>query len=239
MSDQQDTIEQEEGDVVHDEATWKETEGVLHPSPDADNDFNPFSEYHDAVQFGPLQQVQGPDGVFSTHVPEEQTRRDIPPLSKETLICMGDFSEFVIRDPKGRIRIRVKVEDVIKAPNGSYFIPKSLAENEKYLAEQLDLVADEDWYEDAPLEPLRPPCKHYIRQAVQFEHNPEHKSVARLCAARRTTEGTMASVRDMAIWACDMRVPRDLESEKKHLDVFDEMKEAQGRENAAFSMFKK
>jgi hypothetical protein len=36
-----------------------------------------------------------------------------------------------------------------------------------------------------------------------------------------------------------MRVPRDLASEKKHLDTFDEMKIKQGQEDTWHSMFKK
>lgn len=86
---------------------------------------------------------------------------------------------------------------------------------------------DSDYVE---VQPIRPRCKHYVRQSAQFQYNARNRVQHRLCAARRTTEGTFMSVRDSGMWACDMREPRDLRTEKKILDKFDRDKIQQGKE---------
>jgi hypothetical protein len=90
-----------------------------------------------------------------------------------------------------------------------------------------------EWIE---VEPIRPPCRHYIRQKSHADFDPQFKAIFRLCAARRTTEGAFMSVRDRGIWACDMREPRDLETEKQ-LDEFDEQKMREGTQREYVPMF--
>jgi hypothetical protein len=202
------------------------------PSEDAEEDFHPFDEVGENCIFGPIKQVYGADGLKGLHVPAEQTRTDIPHFNAETLICIGVFDKFVIRDEFGEITHEFPPDIVQRGNDGKYFIPwKALTQTQ-----QASLWGAKTF---VIVEPIRPPCKHYVRQMSQFEHNPENQVMTRLCSARRTTEGTFATVRDVAIWACDMRVPRDLASEKKHLDTFDEMKIKQGQDDTWHSMFKK
>jgi hypothetical protein len=47
------------------------------------------------------------------------------------------------------------------------------------------------------------------------------------------------TVRDSAMWACSMRVPRDLKTEEEFLEKFDNEKVEQGKRRQHFSIFKK
>jgi hypothetical protein len=76
-----------------------------------------------------------------------------------------------------------------------------------------------------------------VRQVAMFEHNSEAKVHLRLCAARRTTEGTFMTLRDSAMWACSMREPRDLSTEINLLEKFDADKIEQGANREHFSIF--
>jgi hypothetical protein len=86
------------------------------------------------------------------------------------------------------------------------------------------------------VEPIRPPCRHYIRQKSQFSLNPKHKEYYRLCALRRTTEGAMMSVQNWGMWACDGRDPRDPETEQQ-ITAFDNQKAEEGRQRKHLPMF--
>jgi hypothetical protein len=69
-----------------------------------------------------------------------------------------------------------------------------------------------------------------------FHLNAEHRMFPRLCSARRTTEGTFMTVRDSGMWACTMREPRDIASEKTLAD-FDVFKVEQGKNRQYLPMF--
>lgn len=195
-------------------------------SQEAEQEFRPFDEVHDNFQEERIMMVEQADGMPSPGTGD--TESTIPVLSPETLICMGDFSKFVMRDILGRICAEWKRSDVGRHPNGGWYAAKK------------DAIVLEG--HEAPrgeyiqVQPLRPPCQHYGRQLFDFEENPEHQVVYRLCSARRTTEGTFMSVRDIGVYACDLRKPRDVESER-HLDDFDKKKVEEGRERDHTQMF--
>lgn len=237
---------------------------------EVDDEFSPFDEVADGFANEPLQKVIGPDGLPTPVDPGQ--RSDIPPLSLKSLVCMGDFSKFVLRGAFAEVIAVFSPEEVERAPCGSwrakraFVLDKAALEVKRmraYLQERKDepqvaellaqtdedmffhalehwavargtrYVVNRDWIE---VEPIRPPCRHYVRQISQFEYNPENDVVIRLCSARRTTEGAFMSVRDRKIAACDMRAPRDLESEKI-IDDFDARKIKQGMEREYFSIF--
>lgn len=238
---------------------------------DAPEEFSPFDELHE--DFKPIaRKAFLADGLPSV-VAEEEGEADAPPLSPGTLICMGVFDEFVLRDEQRKIVLRFPKESVEQHPDGAWRIPfatavelfqKSLSAEEQDRTRAWAREPDEptpepdreifsralvrrlpggslsgtfagDWLN---VKPIRPPCRHYVRMRSQFELNAKHDVVYRLCAARRTTEGTFMTVRDRKVTACDMREPRDLESEGKFLDAFDAMKIQQGRERTMLPMFK-
>lgn len=237
---------------------------------EADDDFSPFDEVAEGFANEPLQKVIGPDGLPTPVDPGQ--RSDIPPLSLKTLVCMGDFSKFVIRGGFGEVIAEFALDEVERSPNGSWRAKRELVLDRasleiKRIKAFLEKHKNEDgvqhllnisdqalfthalgqWSESngaaarmsygwIEVEPIRPPCRHYVRQITQFEYNPENDVVIRLCSARRTTEGAFMSVRDRKIAACDMREPRDLESEKI-IDDFDTRKIKEGAEREYFPIF--
>lgn len=203
---------------VSNEATSEDTQ--LNASAETQDisgdEFSPFDEVADEFKPSSIKKITGPDGLPTN---SHQTKdSDIPPLSPETLVCMEDMSKFVVRDEYGTIKTEYENVDVLRKPNGGYFLKE---------------------HPDTVVEPIRPRCAHYIRQMAMFDHNPDGKVHLRLCAARRTTEGTFMTVRDSAMWACSMRSPRDLITEEKFLDAFDTTKIEQGKNRENFSIFKK
>jgi hypothetical protein len=187
-------------------------------------DFSPFEELAD--EFSPSQIITttGPDGLPMLSAPEAGAS-DIPVFSCETLVCIGDYSQF--HDSEGRVYDKALVKRNRTAslevfPEGEYQTPYVVANVAHHL----------------PVIPKRLPCVHYVRQMVQFEHNPEVKMISRLCSARRDRQGAFMSVRDRAVWACDMRNPPDPESTKL-LDDFDNKKLKEGRERTFDSIFGK
>lgn len=207
---------------------------------EAEDEFHPFDEVFEDYNPSQTTQVMAEDGLPTQSV--EQADSNIPPLSPETLICMGDFSAFVKTDNVGRVVRTFSPEEVAQYPNGIYYYEKPATELEAEEAEQKSRPPGKSSsisYRIVGLLPVRPPCKHYVRQLGQAGDNPEMKQTYRLCSARRTTEGAFMSVRDMGLWACTMREPRDINSEKRHLDLFDERKMLEGKNREVSSIFKK
>ena len=207
-------------------------------SAEAEDSFSPFDEVQDSVELGPLPVVIAADGM-PTIGPIDPDY--VPALSKETLVCMGDTSKFVVRDQFGYIKAEFGPERVERAPSGDYLV--LLGEPQDYdivewLRKQEVYIRNPDGKITAKIqvEPLRPQCRHYVRKQMPMEEAHDCRKVYRLCAARRTTEGTFMSVGETAVWACSMREPRDMVSEKI-LDDFDAQKVKEGAARTYHSIF--
>lgn len=189
-----------------------EEDTIIPAAEDSDSyeEFNPFEEMSSEYKPSEIRKVIGEDGL-PTQVTSDN-KSDIPPLSCETLVCMGDYSKFVSGTDE------FDPADVKMMPDGSY--------RAKHL------------HGTIPVYPIRRPCDHYVRQIVQLEHNPEHRLHLRLCSARRTTEGAFMSIRDTAVWACSMRRPRDIKTEQM-MDDFDKKKAEEGERRVSRSIFSK
>lgn len=190
-------------------------EDAYAPSPALSTDedeFSPFDDLGDEYAGEPIQKVLAEDGLPTIAAPEAHS--DIPPLSPETLICMGDYSEFMGTLGDGPHALK----DV-----------EAVADPERGLIWRVRLTGFE-------VEPKRRPCIHYVRQLGQLDRAPEHKQLVRLCSARRTTEGAMMSVGDRGIWECDMRTPYVYVGK---LDQIDQEKMKAGREPARPLVFQK
>lgn len=175
-----------------------------------EEEFSPFDELGDEYAGEPIQKVLGEDGLPTIAAPGPT--RDIPPLSPETLICMGDYSEF--RSAEGEVFSFAEVErEPYAGPDDSGHHPSGW----RWVKRGTHLR----------VEPKRRPCKHYIRQLTQLERNPEHRQLIRLCSGRRTTEGAMMSVGERGLWECDMRVPLAVVG---LMDQMDEEKMRAGRD---------
>jgi hypothetical protein len=80
-----------------------------------------------------------------------------------------------------------------------------------------------------PVRPIRERCRHYKRQCMGNDDQPDptaflHYIRFRNCTVRRSIGGAFLSLRDEAIYACDYRDPPDPVSVEKHLDGPDRRK---------------
>jgi len=195
-------------------------------SAEAEDEFHPFDEVYDAYQPGPAKRTIGADGLAETL--DTTSESDIPALSTESLVCMGDYSKFVVRDSWGRILAEFEPSEVQRMPNGRWTVDGALLkERSQGKMSVLGLQS---------VVPIRPQCRHYVRQKGTFHLNAAHKKYYRLCAARRTTEGTFMTLSDSGMYACDMREPYDVTSAQL-IEDFDQLKIAQGAKREHLPIF--
>jgi hypothetical protein len=215
---------------------------------DGEEAWDPFEQEEAGVTLD-SRKVTAEDGMPSEHAPVQET--DIPPLRRDTLICMADTTDFVWRDEWGDIIVHFGSEGVELSPNGDYRMRRE--DVERILHEhELELeVRDRVWVTRPGgarahpgicngwlrVDPIRPACRHYLRQCTQFSENAARKFTYRLCALRRTTEGAMMAIWDRGVWACDWRDPRHLESEAVWLDRFDEKLMSEGQRRKMLNLF--
>jgi hypothetical protein len=229
-----------------------EEQCAVDPVEEADEQWDPFEQLQEGVALD-SRKVVAEDGMPSEYAPPTQS--DVPPLSPETLVCMPRLERFVLRGDWGEIVAEFDPAVVERAPDGSW--RARLADSERAVGQLLRWASGQglviyaqagpalreaclrchiartqqpprlsaDWVE---VEPIRPACRHYLRQCTQLTYNPAEKANYRLCALRRTTEGAMMSVTDRAMWACDQRDPPEVASERRWLDDFDALKVHQG-----------
>lgn len=232
---------------------------VVKAEAEGDEDWSPFDEIQDDFNPGPVTKVTAVDGLPTYAPPQAST--DIPALSPETLTCMGDFSKFVLRGIFGDIVAEFDPADVECSPSGRWRVSKQSVlaklqmemqrvrqyaddhgldapdDDEQLLVQLLASAHSEIAVNNAWVEvfPVRRPCKHYARQLTQFELNAEAKVMLRVCAARRTTEGAFMSLRDRAMWACELREPPAESSVL--LDDFDAAKMREGARRECVPIF--
>jgi len=176
------------------------------------------SEVYEAFPQRPLDYGVSPeDGMPRPAIQHAVQMAYAPPLSPETLVCMGDYSMFVVRDEWGRVLESWSPEQVDRAANGRW----------RATATRFRLLT-----RDVEVEPVRPQCKHYARQMIDFQDDPDAKFVARLCTARRNSEEGFLSVRDSQVYACELREPKH-QASAEQLDAFDAEKVRLGRERTA------
>lgn len=191
---------------------------------EAAEDFRPFDDLLDRYDPSPIPKTTAADGLPSYTTMGDNSDAHVPALSCASLVCMEDTSSFVRRDSYGRIQESYDPDQVERRPNGLYY---------------LKVLSDFDRAAGRPsskVEPVRPRCRHYVRQLVPFDGVATSRMHLRMCSGRRSTEGAFMSVGESAVWACSMREPRDLESEKL-LESFDEQRIREGATRVAESIF--
>lgn len=159
-----------------------------------------------------------------------------PPLTEDTLVCMGDRRSFVIRNQWGDVLQSFTPAVVLRFPNGDYYVLEDHAEESvKASAGEQGLRgllpspgAQEVFLAYLIVEPVRPPCAHYIRMQTDLAADRDARYIMRACAVQRDESGEYYSVRDSLISACTLRSPRHYESEQL-LDAFDADKIAQAK----------
>lgn len=239
-------------------------EVVVEAEEEGDEDWSPFDEIQDDFKPRPIVKITAADGLPTNFAPVVES--DIPVLSPETLVCMGVYTSFVLRGQFGDVLASFQREEVERSPYGHWRVPLALACERLKLAmgrlrefvtkhcesnhggecvpqddtvfmrgmlQSLGYNVNPTWVE---VEPLRRPCHHYARQLTQFELNAQAKVMLRVCAARRTTEGAFMSLRDRAMWGCDLRQP-PLADSSQELDRFDDEKMQLGHTRELLPIF--
>jgi hypothetical protein len=142
-----------------------------------------------------------------------------PALDPETLVCMEDTSQYVARDAGGRIVATFAQAEVSDGPKGGKAVARAtllsrLEQPTSALRFALGYLLDSDKSMVA-VEPIRPKCRYYARQIIDFPGEAGHIMVRRFCRANRTDEGEYESVREALVYACELRDPLDVLTEKK------------------------
>lgn len=123
------------------------------------------------------------------------------PLAVDTLVCMADTRQFVLRGERGEIKRTFEPSEVERAPDGLYYAPAGW------------------WGRRRVVEPMRPQCSHYARQLIDHPGDPDHKQIVRLCTARRVDYGDFLSLTDDRMHACELREPRYVTADKTLDDI--------------------
>ena len=161
-----------------------------------------------------------------------------PTLDPETLLCMEDSSSYVLRDAGGNVMARFAPDEVDRT--GS--VPTvSRISALSHLAPRYPVPRFRDTRRlrlavgallDGPtvrVEPVRPQCRHYARQIIDFPGEAGHIMMRRFCRANRTDDGEYESVREALVFACELRDPRDSSSEDQ-IHKFDDDRVRAGRQ---------
>ncbi len=160
-----------------------------------------------------------------------------PPLAVDTLVCMEDKRSFVIRNSDWSVCVSFEPKDVLRLPNGEYFVERGVYQTASggYEASGADMI----WTDDrnvVRVEPIRPACQYYARLQTDISADRSRRYLSRSCMAQRSETGEYYSVGDAAIYACSLRSPRHLESEQI-LDDFDALKVQQANEKIQAGLF--
>lgn len=199
----------------------------------ADSDLHDHAEAR--LQIG----IDPKDGL--PHVANSSWERHLSPaLDPETLLCMEDASQYVLRDAGGGVVATFAPAEVQDGPHRTKVVHRAtaLARLERRTARSTLRLAVESITGGSlvAVEPIRPKCRHYARQIIDFPGEAGHFFIRRFCRANRTDEGEYESVREALVFACELRDPPDVPSEKK-IHEFDAERVRLGRIRKAQSNY--
>jgi len=229
MSDESDSPERAGSEATSAEAT-------VPLQPEGETEFAPFDEMLDVFgEPSPGQFVRGADG--GPEQIDETTESDIAPLNEDTLVCMADRRQYMLGDAVVPSGMEIKT---VWSRYSTYTLREEYARLTDLEAAfgplgdggERRTIDNAKW---VLVRPVRPQCEHYVRQILAFQYNARHSIVSRLCAARRTTEGTFMGLSDERIEACTMRSPPDPRSHEL-IEEFDRNKIQQGRDRVHLKM---
>lgn len=142
-----------------------------------------------------------------------------PPLAVETMVCMEDATQYVIRDGWGNVLLSVAPDRVrpYQDPDGGdgrmhYLAELNPEEIGQAQSPKIFMGGDGFWYR---VQPVREQCSFYKRVMLDFEGQDDAKHVERSCTAQRTEGGEYVSLADTRVYACEHRAPRDFVSEQR------------------------
>jgi hypothetical protein len=191
---------------------------------------NEFFQHREAeVAYGTNPEDQLPSPI----VPESPSVTQASAHHPENLVCMADKRWFVIREDNGNEWARFKPAEVTRTAAGTYTVPAKLARTRHsaslgalkrfffwlgFFIEKIFLMGDGTVL---AVQPIRQACSHYCRQKTDLNASKDVRVLARVCMAQHSETGEYISLMDSAVYACELRTPRDRESEKQ-LDEWDD-----------------
>jgi hypothetical protein len=192
----------------------------------------PDDEIYQGFAPGPMVWGRGADGLPSPRVPLHLPIA--PPLDPATMVCLADTTEWVIRDPRwGNVVASFDERVVKRAESGERYVDLVDALGAGVPMLLVHRLVD---YRTLRVgcEPKRPQCRHLAQQMTDFQDNTDAQMVMRMCTARRDDESFFMSLRDTQVHACELRTPRDPESERR-IELFNATKIELGRQRRAES----
>lgn len=169
----------------------------------------------------------GYDGVDGLPRQVSETSTDqslVLPLHPDTFICMADYTAFFLRDESAGLNEEFAPDQVQRIGN-EFWISYDAAV-ERVGAERAHLVRVHMRTGKVLVEPKRRPCRHYVRQLVDYEGR-RKSFVSRMCTALRDESGEYQSLRDTGVYACELRDPPE-DAGTRELDEFDARKISEG-----------
>jgi hypothetical protein len=134
----------------------------------------------------------GRDPTDGLPTPTLQRHTFAPPLALDTLVCLPDESSFVRRERSwGTVLKMFSPDEVEQMPNGRW-------------RHKVDLLE---------VEPVRPRCRHFVRQFMDITDDDKGGMLERCCTARRDSGGEFLSLMNAQMAACELREPRDMATE--------------------------
>lgn len=145
------------------------------------------------------------DGLPRPFASTSMEDAEAPAMSPESFVCMADTRMFVVRDRWGKVVGRLRADEVERAPDGSYRVPLVRALEVGVPIVVLLQRRRGLWCE---VEPIRPQCKHYVRQLRPWPGMDGVRQCIRYCSALQDEHGELVSINDESLYACELRSPQ-------------------------------
>lgn len=222
-------------EVTAPECSFDANEGQL-DGPDA-SEFRFSDELDDAMVIAVEPIVKSPIDGLPVPADASPEVRPAPPFTHHTMVCVEDEREFVevfFGDEPGLdhetmscfpdIQTRWDVDGVERKRRT--FTPDQVCWRWGTTCALAKVDDDKRAEAFVPVRPVRERCRHYVRQSMNNDDVPDegafgHRIVFRNCSARRSVGGAFMSLRDCAVYACDLRYPPDPRSTERFLDAPD------------------
>jgi len=206
--------------------------GTIFDDRGAQNEFFQHREAEMAYGTNPADSLPSPVVLESPSVTQASAHHP------ENLVCMVDKRVFVIRDRGGKECARFKPSEV-EPRDGKPCVPVRLAYerlSENSGVTMLSLINTlrktilaGDGTLLMPVAPIRPQCAHYARQKTDMNASKDVRMLSRVCMAQHSETGEYFSLMDSAVYACELRSPRDPLSETQLDEWDDKLIEAEER----------
>jgi hypothetical protein len=186
-------------------------------------DFEPDEEVFESFPVEEVRAYIAEDGLPEVDEPDPEDAAAVP-FTYDTQLCVEDDRIWVelwsdelgdeVLSRLGSYNADVYAEELERryCNDGSSHRRRSYQADQVVVRFGIPFVMDDG--KRVFVRPKRERCRHYRRQVLSFKGTPGKQKVYRLCMARRSNGGAFMTVGDEGIWGCDLRDPRDPETER-------------------------